>query len=471
MSQDAEGRSFSRIGLIALVAFLGIRLSLALLTVRDPKGGVLLDSGDYLYMASQLRQVGNLQDPIASDVSLVHPPGYAAYLAGIEFAIGKSFPAITLSQLLLTGLSALLLVWIGREVGHIRLGLLAGWILAMSPNVALWSLTVMSETLFCTFLVLGLALWIRATNSGDAAATLGAALTIGCSALIRPTALVLFPIWAGMTWYDIRSRHASRQALILTGLFVAVVGLVVTAWMARNLDQKGQFTFTTVGAKTLVGFNLADVLARGEGITRDDAAGQLQMEGPLQQTLLIVRRYPVPFMRAQLLGLARTASGTDIGTWGNVLDWDHWSGLGMLTGLLGQAPAEDHSAPPETPLEAIIRGGLLAYSLLFAMTLLLSSLIGAIRVWGERGNVRGLMLLSTLSAIALIVTPLAAGQARFRVPAEPFLGILAAYGAVGAITGFNRWKQGTVASEEGGDDAAKETQIIPGSLVIEPTND
>ena len=128
----------------------------------------------------------------------------------------------------------------------------------------------------------------------------------------------------------------------------------------------------------------------------------------MQQTLSVASAYPAAFARAQLLGLARTGAGTDIGTWGNVLDWDRWTGLGLLTGILGSTPAGDYSAAPQSAIEAIIRGGLLAASLLYGVGLMGLSLLGAILGWRESFPTRIALILALITAATVMLVPLAA---------------------------------------------------------------
>ncbi len=433
---------------LALFAFLVVRLLLVLLTLRDPTGGVLVDSADYMHLAQGLLTSGRYQDPLGQAADLIRPPGYPALLAGVGAVAGNAPWAVTLVQLILSGAAALLLLGVGERVNRPTFGLVSAWILALSPNLALWSLTVMSETLFAGLLALGLYLWVRALREGRQRDFAWVGLVLGAATLARPIGLILIPIWAVVTYWALRRKLAGPKALAMETMLLAAGTLVVIGWMARNQLVHGSWTFTNVSSKTVIGFDLADVVARGEGITRSQAAEQLQGGQILQQTLSVAAAYPVPFIRAQLLGLARTAAGTDIGTWGNVLDWDRWSGLGLLTGLLGRTPAGDFSAAPQTAREEIIRGGLLVYGLAFGLALMALSLLGLVFAWRDKTWLGSTLLMAAISAATLMVVPLAAGQARFRVPAEPFLALLAGWGLISLAARWRRRARSSVAEDE-----------------------
>lgn len=415
---------------LALLVFLAVRLFLAGLTLRDPTGGVLADSADYMNLAQGVLQTGRYSDLQGHEADLTRPPGYPALLVGLGLVSGGATWVVSLAQLILSGAAALLLLGVGERLMRPGLGLTSAWLLALSPNLAQWSLTVMSETLFAALLALAFYLWVRALDSGRRLDYAWVGLALGVSALVRPIGLLLIPVWAVLTYWSLRRRQSAAQALAMEGAVLLVGAVVVIAWMGRNQVVHGSWTFTNVSSRTVIGFDLADVLARGEGITRSQAADRLQAGSVVQQTLSVASAYPVPFIRAQLLGLARTVAGTDIGTWGNVLDWDRWTGLGLLTGLLGSAPAGDFSAAPQTGAEAFIRGFLLIISLVYAVGLMGLGLLGAVFGFRERSKMRGVLIMAVLTAATVVLVPLAAGQARFRVPAEPFLAFLAAYGLV-----------------------------------------
>jgi hypothetical protein len=422
---------------LGLLAFVALRVLLAGLSLRDPTGGVLIDSQDYLALSNALVQSGRYVDPNGAQTDLVRPPGYPGFLAAVRLMAGPSSAAATALQLALTGAAALAVWRVGIRVGRESVGLVAAWLVALSPNVAVWSLTLMSEALFCSLMAVALWLWVRGWDQPRPVTLILLGLISAGAAFVRPIGLLLIPVWVLATFVGLKARSGWTKAAALAGLCLLAAAGPVVGWMARNQIAEGQFVFTTVSSKTLVGFDLAEVVARGEGITRSQAAAQLSSQGGLGQVPEVALRYPGPFLRAQLLGVARTAAGTDIGTWGNVLTYDRWAGLGLLTGLFGRTPGADYSAAPASAGEAILRGGLLVYSLVFTLTLGFLCLLGLAPLVRRTTNDVHVEALSVILSVILLLAPLAAGQARFRVPAEPFLAWLA---AGGLMVGRDAWR-------------------------------
>jgi hypothetical protein len=211
--------------------------------------------------------------------------------------------------------------------------------------------------------------------------------------------------------------------------------LVALPWVARNQIIHGQLTFSTVTQKTWIGFNLASVLAQAQDTTRDRAVAQLDPEkGLLRLTVEVIQRYPTDFVTGQLLGITRTLLGTDIGTWGHAFGYPAWVGLGILSGLfqdglsqLGEV-ARDSLADPQ----AAARLALIGIGVLYSLVLL--GLAGAGLLNRRAQPPGGLPLwLMIGSLIVLLLLPGAAGQARFRVPAEPLLAWFAGLGWTGAL--------------------------------------
>ncbi|MFQ5944467.1 MAG: ArnT family glycosyltransferase [Anaerolineales bacterium] len=423
-----------------LYLFLLIRLSLVAITVTHPTGGVLADSGDYIDLSVVLAEEGRYTLPWDLEPELLRPPAYPAVLAALRVALGSETYWITFVNLLMSSATCLIILAIGSQLDRPAAAIAGAWIYALSPNVALWSLTVMSEVFFG--LAIALIAWatLKFAKRSKAAWGSSAGILLGLLAYIRPIALMLIPTWSITTFLSSKAFATRRKALIaslvllLTGLFV------VLPWAYRNWRAQELFTFSTVTNKTWIGFNLAHVVARGEGIDRNSAVGLLDLEiSTLQLTLNVIRAYPLEFVESQALGLARTAAGTEVGTWGFVLNRDAWSGFGLLGDgsrrSVEQALSDalDWSGP-----DGGMRFSLNVYSLLFSLVLIGLAAIGIITFRAPDMLERLMFTSAVVSVVILLIIPGAAGQARFRVPAEPYLALLAGYGWLALSARFRR---------------------------------
>jgi hypothetical protein len=294
---------------------------------------------------------------------------------------------------------------------------------------------LMTEVLAAFLLVATILITLRLERkaSGGWPALTGGLL--GLSAYVRPISLTLLPVWSLVTYLSTRRKAGSRPALRSSLLLLAGGALVALPWVARNQIIHGQLTFSTVTQKTWIGFNLASVLAQAQDTTRDRAVAQLDPEkGLLRLTVEVIQRYPTDFVTGQLLGITRTLLGTDIGTWGHAFGYPAWVGLGILSGLfqdglsqLGEV-ARDSLADPQ----AAARLALIGIGVLYSLVLL--GLAGAGLLNRRAQPPGGLPLwLMIGSLIVLLLLPGAAGQARFRVPAEPLLAWFAGLGWTGAL--------------------------------------
>ncbi len=426
VSRALLGGAGARLSAQVLLLFLVLRLALVGVTLAAPEGGVLVDSTGYLALRNRLVVTGQYANLQGSAQDLNWPPGYPAFLALIRLALGTGLWPVTLIQLAISGGLSLAVLRLGRRVVGPGAGLLGAWILALSPNLAVWSLTIMSEVLFSALLVLASLALFGWTGRSLTWRAVASGVLLGVAAYVRPIALLLLPVWlvclAALVW---RSRARTRVLMGALALPLAAV-VMVAPWFVRNWTVHGELVFSTVGAKTLVNFNLAEVLADAEGISRNEAAARIgEGRSPFKLAFGLLRDEPVSFVKTQAFGVVRTALGTDIGAWGNVLGWDDWTGFGLLSALFGQE-ALGAGGRQASPWETALRYGLLVTSLIHALIFLGLAALGVL--WWPSRRARLVYWLPLATVALLVLLPGASGQARFRVPAEPYLALFAGVG-------------------------------------------
>ncbi len=173
-----------------------------------------------------------------------HPPLYPCFVGGLSTAFG-SLTAVKWAQALLGALLAPLLFRLGERAWGERVGLVAGGLAALYPELVWYCAHFWSEILFVTLL------WwaferLLASEGGSAGAAGAAGLLWGLAALTRETVLLFVPLAAlWLAW----GREAGRRRA-LAFLFAATV--VIAPWTLRNFALTGAF----VPVATRGSFNL-----------------------------------------------------------------------------------------------------------------------------------------------------------------------------------------------------------------------
>jgi 4-amino-4-deoxy-L-arabinose transferase-like glycosyltransferase len=167
--------------------------------------------------------------------TLTREPGYPLFLASLFYFFGYSLEAARVANLLLTGITALLLYRLVRKLcAAPTVALIAAVLFLIHPGVFVAELRGGVESLFILLIVCLTTLLQRATESGRTRDYVISGLILGLTTLVRSTAL-LFPFF--MVVFFFLWRSARPPWLKLGGqlllLFAATV-LVVSPWMIRN---------------------------------------------------------------------------------------------------------------------------------------------------------------------------------------------------------------------------------------------
>jgi 4-amino-4-deoxy-L-arabinose transferase-like glycosyltransferase len=451
----------------ALLLVLVLRLGFFFIATSFPEGGTIIDSRSYLEIASTLRQDGWS----GLDGSSLHwPPGYPVFLRLAEATTGTTLIGAELIQLLLTAAACLVLWRIGARLGDPRAGMAGAWLYALSPNTALWSLTIMSETLFAFLVVIALYAWVRSQMSGRLIWDVATGVILGTAAFVRPIGLLLIPIWAVCGLFGARLRGRPGSRVLRMAALVGCSIVVLTPWILRNWTLTGRPVFAEVPGNTLVRFNLAYVVAEAEGVSRNEAARRLSgTVRSLGDGLEIIQRYPAVFVRQQLRGILRTAAGVESGVWARQLGYglERQGSFELLAGPSGWALQQvwgrlvGYLQDPQTTLLTSLF--LLGVGHTATLWILAAASLLTVFGWGRWD--RQVYLAVALSVACLIVVPGAAGQARFRIPPEPMLALLAGAGLMAIVETVRRRRANSAipsSAKDGDPEGQVETLALSG---------
>ena len=174
-----------------------------------------------------------LSTPTTPHPSALHPPLWPFLLAAASKLGATGFLGHRLVGAIPGTVTVVLIGLLGRRVAGARAGLLAAAIAAAYPVFIAADGSLMSETLYGTFVAAALVLAYRLLDRPGVvpAAALGA--TIGLAALTRGEAVLFLPLLAlPVAW-----RGGSSGRVLRLGATVLAMALVIAPWTARNWIQ------------------------------------------------------------------------------------------------------------------------------------------------------------------------------------------------------------------------------------------
>ena len=414
-----------RICLLLFLLALGLRLGYAALVWSGPLGNA--DSPAYEDLAvkiisSKTYQTNESGGPGGFPPDLQRPPGYPAYLAGVNYLGGSSLSnsrhRTSLVQCVMGAAFALVLAILVAALSSPTIGAISAGFFAADWVTIVYTPLAISETLYCVVLGVAILVYGLALSKQRGSLALFAGLLLGCAALVKPAAQVLL-LALLIGWIFWRPRR-------WTGLLFLVTYMAcVLPWMTRNEHKYGVFTLSTVGIADLyfyIGegalhtYPLSDVA--GAQVTADVnqldlewrarplSAGERSRQMMHEALAVIVSHWPTVLKEASI-GLLRTSLGT-----------------ASVTAAGSMKPHPGHAA--KLLLNAL--------PLVQICAIWLLAIYGSVVSGGLGRNLRVLLVASVLCVLLPAAAPL--GQSRFRVPAMPMLCVLAAAGAAGVLTRY-----------------------------------
>ena len=193
-------------------------------------------------------------------------PGYSFFLA-IVISLTGTIWAVPLMQILLAGISAVLLFHIGAFLHP-----LAGWVAAllfiMDPAGLYYTNVVLTEPLF---LPLAIAAWFVLISFPHHALqkSLVAGLLMGATILVRPAGIILLP---GALVFLLTSHWLSARRIIYTFLAFGIgVSLFLGPWIARNYIVFHQWDISPVASLQYYAAHAPLFYAWREGVSEKEA--------------------------------------------------------------------------------------------------------------------------------------------------------------------------------------------------------
>lgn len=175
-------------------------------------------------------------------------PGYPLFLAAI-LALGLPLPAaVVLQHLLAVALAAAVFLFTDVVLRQRIAAIVAGLLIATQPMMTIMAHQYMSDIAGAVFVAAALFCLSRRGLGW----TIAAGALAGCTTLVRPIAILWFvPLAVIIAW------RTPRRALAF--LLASVV--LPAAWIARNYEQTGVATISSIAGENMLFFRAGAVLA------------------------------------------------------------------------------------------------------------------------------------------------------------------------------------------------------------------
>jgi 4-amino-4-deoxy-L-arabinose transferase-like glycosyltransferase len=376
-------------------------------------GWVQTDTPQYWGLASDGLAAYHATDGPLYALGLMRPPGYPAILAASRLVF-DNYAGAALLQIGF-GLAAIVLTYaLGRRVADPSVAAVAAWWLALSPLHLVESSVLLTEIPFSAFMLgaavlvspwvaAGVVEWWRWAVAG---------LLLGIAILIRPIALYLPLVVVLATALAPSPR---RLRIIVAGLvLLAGAAVPVGGWMARNHELTGVATVSTIEGTNLAFYRAAGAIAVEDRIPLEEAQRGMAA---------LVDARTDPAMNPAEIARVEARIGVR-----EILEHPLGYGCTALRGLILTlfGPARSHFIErfQATPLDLLTRP-LVVLSALSAALLACLSVAGA-TIWVRARAWRSLWVVGLPILYLLAIGSGQEAWARFRMPLEPFLVVLAA---------------------------------------------
>lgn len=400
----------------ALILLLGVALVVRVaLLAATPDYRPVLDSRDFVRHAVSIAAgEGYPETLLAAEgtPTALRPPAYPYVLAGI-YAASAGLRAARAVGALLGVLAVLLVYLVARELWDRRVALVAGWLAALFPPLALWQTALLSEVIFIP-LELGFVATLLLARRSQARLRwlLAAGVLCGVAALARSNGLLLILPLLLAAW-ALRPQETLRGAVAGAAVPLLGVALVMAPWTIRNALAFDELVLTTTQAGLGLAGTYNDV-ARTDGPYRGAWLAP-QFRGPYQDLF-------------QQPGVDEAELDAQLRERGLEYLLSHPGYVFEATGLNALRMAGLAEARSEGSLQSggnVIGAAFVRVATVATYVLVALAAAGA-AVLTRRGGRRWGPLYVWLVPILMLLPALPiAGGARYRAPADPFLVMLA----------------------------------------------
>ncbi len=372
----------------------------------------------------------------------VRTPAYTMFIAAAYRVMGNWYAVLILQASLCSFGPVLLYVSVKRF--HEKAALVAAYLLAIDPTRLYWSTTLMTDGLTLLTTLGAVFFFTRWMDAKRWTFLAGSGALIGLSILIRPINILLWVPLAVIVMI-VLGWKSWRKWLPQVALFAACVGIVVAPWSIRNRIQLGTWQLSVIGTYSFAYANALLFSNYADGSSLKDLYDNFYRRIKIDEDP--VRAVSFEFEEEYKQFAAEKIRGR----WIKYGIWHTYKTIPLFLNDGLRQPAEALSLIPsgEQPnlTDLFLSSGALSKLQVFAMNMpqqaallllgtsfwllvYLGALYGLWQAWVKgTPESRSMALLCVfMVAYYVAVSSGPVGQPRYRLPIEPWLFLLAAYG-------------------------------------------
>ena len=228
-----------------------------------PQSKIQPDSDSYIKTAAMLASrgvFGTQNEKGALSYENFRTPGYPVFLAILYGVMKIPLNGVILIQIAMTLLTAFIVYKAAMEIDR-KIALLSAVIILFDPPVTIFSLMILTETLFLFLIALFMLCFTLYLKRKSMGYMVLAALSLALAAYVRPIGYYLGFVAATFIIY-VNGLRGIKKALAHALVFTLIVYSLLGAWQARNYVRCDTFAFSSIERSNLDSMGLFKSYAR-----------------------------------------------------------------------------------------------------------------------------------------------------------------------------------------------------------------